>query len=84
MLLIREEIPDDYDAIRKVNQLAFHDNAEAQLVNKLPNDRAAVFSFVAVEDAQIVGHIPFCNLAVKTGIGVCDAVSLAAMDVLLR
>ena len=84
MLSIREENPDDYDAIRKVNQIAFQGNGESQLVDDLRRDGAVVLSLVAVESDEIVGHILFSDLMIETESGVLSAVALAPMAVLPR
>ena len=84
MLLIREEDPGDSDAIRKLNQMAFHGDQEAQLVDRLRNDGAVVVSLVAVEGGNIVGHILFSDLLIETEQAVLHAVSLAPMAVAPR
>lgn len=81
MLLIREDDPGDYDAIRKLNQMAFHGDQEAQLVDNLRNDGAVVASLVALEGGNIVGHILFSDLLIETEHAVIHAVSLAPMAV---
>jgi putative acetyltransferase len=82
MLLIREEGPDDYDAVKELNRTVFGGEAEAQLVDHLRNDGAVILSLVAVENDEIVGHILFSALAIETETGVLQAVSLAPMAVL--
>ena len=84
MLSIREENPGDYNAIRKVNQMAFQGNDEAQLIDDLRRDGAVVLSLVAVESDEIVGHILFSDLMIETESGVLPAVALAPMAVLPR
>ena len=82
MAVIREETPADHDAIRKVSQLAFEGEAEAQLVDRLRSDGAVVVSLVAVEENNIVGHILFSDLLIETEHAVLHAVSLAPMAVI--
>src|SRR5437899_584220 len=82
MPLIREEIPDDYDAIREVNRQAFQGDVEAQLVYRRRTGGAVIASLVAVQDGEIVGHIMFSGLSIETDRGVLHAASLAPMAVL--
>jgi putative acetyltransferase len=82
MLLIREETPEDYSAIREVNRLAFGGDAESILVDRLREDRMVVASLAAVEDGKIAGHILFSELPVETVDRVIAAVALAPMSVL--
>ena len=81
MPVVREEVPEDYEAIRNLNRLAFGGNEEAELVDRLRNTRLVVVSLVAVEGDEIAGHILFSDLPIETNEGVIDAVSLAPMAV---
>lgn len=58
-LAIRPECPADLPAVRNVNERAFGQKAEADLVDTLRNAGKATISFVAVHQGQIVGHILF-------------------------
>jgi putative acetyltransferase len=78
---VREETPQDHEAIREVNRLAFKGEEEAQLVDRLRADGLVVASLVAVEDGQVVGHILFSELAIQTNEGGLRAVALAPMAV---
>jgi predicted N-acetyltransferase YhbS len=60
---IRAEKPEDVEAIRQVNILAFGRESEANLVDRL-RGVASTFSFVAVESEQIVGHIFFSPVTI--------------------
>jgi putative acetyltransferase len=82
MPLIREEVPEDYDAVRRLNRAAFQADDEANLVERLRSDGAAVLSPFALEGDQIVGHIMFSDLTIETQSGLVRAVSLAPMAVL--
>jgi predicted N-acetyltransferase YhbS len=66
MPLIREEIADDYEAVRELNRTAFEGESVAQLVDRLRSDGAVVVSLVAVEENNIVGHILFSDLLIVT------------------
>ena len=78
---VREEIPEDYEAIRNLNRLAFGGDLEAELVDRLRSAGVVVLSLVAVEKDEIVGHILFSALPIETNQGVIEAVSLAPMSV---
>ncbi len=59
MILIREEIPEDIEAIRKINEEAFGQPAEANIVDRLRETCEDLLSLVAVEGEEVVGHILF-------------------------
>lgn len=82
MILIRPEQPDDIAAIRQVNERAFDGPTEADLVDLLRAHGKVTLSLVAVQDAQVVGHILFSPVVIEaTGKSVA-AVGLAPMAVL--
>jgi putative acetyltransferase len=83
MTTIREERPEDFDAVRHVNRLAFGQDAEGRLVDLLRESGGVVVSMVAVDDAtrEVVGHILFSRLQIETAAGYVSAVSLAPMAV---
>ncbi|MBW4512098.1 MAG: N-acetyltransferase [Scytonematopsis contorta HA4267-MV1] len=60
---IRAEKTEDFAAIRQVNVAAFGRVNEADLVDNL-RKASQFFSFVAVEDGQVVGHIFFSPVSV--------------------
>jgi putative acetyltransferase len=61
---IRPERPEDVSGVRIVNELAFGQSAEADIVDKLRGACADVVSLVA-EDRGIVGHILFSPAAIE-------------------
>lgn len=79
---IRAESTDDRDAIRRVNQLAFGGDDEANLVESLRDGGFIMVSLVAEADGEIVGHILFSRVAIITSARVVDALALAPMSVL--
>jgi putative acetyltransferase len=81
-LLIRDEQPRDRERVRKVNEAAFGRSDEADLIDRLRVEGAALLSLVAKVDGQIVGHIQFSRMTVETARGPIAAVSLAPMAVL--
>ena len=58
-MLIRAEKECDRDAVRAVNLSAFESPAEADLVDALRQEAHPIVSLVAVEDAEIAGHVMF-------------------------
>jgi putative acetyltransferase len=56
---IRDEAPADIAEIRTVNLQAFAGPGEAGLVEILRSKKAIIFSFVALCDGNITGHIMF-------------------------
>ncbi len=56
MLTIRPETPEDVDSIRYVNEQAFGQKEEAELIERLRNRAALTLSLVAVQKDEIVGH----------------------------
>ena len=56
---LRSERPEDFDAIDRVNRLAFGQSEEAEIVARLRTSSAFIpqLSIVAEEDGEIVGHI---------------------------
>jgi putative acetyltransferase len=54
---IRDERPNDVAAVRLVNQRAFEQDSEANIVDALRANGAAMLSLVAIVGGEIVGHI---------------------------
>ena len=61
-MIVRSEAPDDVAAIRAVEEVAFGQPAEAQLVDDLRAAGDSVFSLVAVDDGTVVGHALFSRM----------------------
>jgi len=59
MIVVRKEDNNDFEAIHKLNKAAFENGPEAILVDKLRLSCKDFYSFVAVEDNEVVGHILF-------------------------
>ena len=78
---IRRERREDLEAIREVNRLAFGQDAEARLVDRLRADGLLVASLVAVEGHQTIGHILFSELPIETDSAVIRGAALAPMSV---
>jgi putative acetyltransferase len=82
MALISKERPEDLEAIHRVNELAFGQPAEANLVDALRASGKAFISLVAVEGGQVVGHILFSPVSIEPPGEPLLAVGLAPMAVL--
>ena len=80
MIIIRREMPEDDEAVRRVNTLAFEQDDEARLVDAL-RGAAPHISLVALLDGQIVGHIFFSPVEVEGADESFTAMGLAPMAV---
>jgi putative acetyltransferase len=56
---VREELGDDRDAVRRIEEEAFGRADEADIVDALRGDDAWALSLVAVVDGEVVGHLLF-------------------------
>ena len=81
-LLIREEQPDDVEAIRVVNRQAFETHVEADLVDRLRETCAERLSLVALRSDAVVGHILFTPALAQAGERSIKGMGLAPMAVL--
>jgi putative acetyltransferase len=81
LITIRPESPDDAAQVRRVNELAFGQPAEADLVEKLRHACADSLSLVA-EDDVVVGHILFTPVVVESATRPVLGMGLAPMAVL--
>ena len=79
--IIRAEARSDIEAVREVNQLAFGQDAEGRLVDRLRDEGYTRVSLVAEVGGRIVGHILFSDLPITTDGRVIPAVALAPMAV---
>ena len=82
MINIRPEQPEDIPLIHEVNEVAFGQPTEANLVNALRSACQNVVSLVAVSDGQIVGHILFTPVIVSDSAQKVKGMGLAPMAVL--
>ena len=82
MLTIRLETPEDRVSIRHVNQEAFGQNEEAEIVEKLRDRGVLSLSHVAVQDDVVIGHIAFSPVEITTEDSSFEALALAPMAVL--
>ena len=82
MTNIREETPADFQAVRRVNELAFGRPEEAALVEALRTSAEGYVSLVAEVGGQVVGHIFFSPVTVGEEGPPFAALGLAPMAVL--
>jgi putative acetyltransferase len=82
MLIIRPETSKDMAAIRHVNEKAFGQKEEAEIVDKLRSRDVLTISLVAVQGNKIIGHIAFSPVKVESKHSSFDAIALAPMSVL--
>ena len=68
-MTIRDETLADRGAIRSVNQAAFQQPDEGDLVDRLREEGVALGSHVAEHEGQIVGHILFSRMSIETATG---------------
>ncbi|HEY8504278.1 MAG TPA: GNAT family N-acetyltransferase, partial [Gemmataceae bacterium] len=78
----RPETPADREAVRRVNRLAFGRDDEADLVDALRDGGFARVSLVAEVGGEVVGHILFSELPIRTDRGTVPALALAPLAVL--
>jgi putative acetyltransferase len=81
VITIRPESPEDASAVRRLNELAFGQPAEADLVEKLRAACGDALSLVAVAD-EVVGHILFTPVVVEDASTRVLGMGLAPMAVL--
>jgi putative acetyltransferase len=71
----------ELQAIRTVNEAAFGEAEEADLVDRLRSDGSALVSLVAERESAIVGHELFSRMWIDTTPGLVSAVALAPVAV---
>ncbi len=84
MVEIRRKAPEDIAAVSYVNEQAFGWKQEKEMVDKLRQHGKLILSLVAVEEEQIIGHIAFSLVNVKSEDGSFPAITLAPLAVLPR
>jgi len=61
-IIIRNEAPEDYEAVIRLTDLAFGGTDESQAIKTLRNDGDALWSKILLKDGEIIGHIQFYNV----------------------
>lgn len=82
MIIVRAEKTEDHTSVRIVNELAFGQPNEANLVDALRADAHPFISLVAVVDGWVAGHIFFSPVSIESETGAFTAMGLAPMAVL--
>ena len=82
MASIRREKTADIPDIHRVNEAAFKQKTEADIVDALRSRGALTVSLVAVLDGHLVGHIAFSPVTVKSSNADFTAIGLGPMAVL--
>ncbi|MEQ8524730.1 N-acetyltransferase [Gracilimonas sp.] len=59
MIKVLQERPEHIDTISSLTIKAFPSNAEANLIDKLREKLTNFYSFVAIKDGEVIGHILF-------------------------
>lgn len=86
MIKVRKETTDDHDAIRMLTVDAFANsefghNGEAELIDAIRDTSAKQLSLVACSDRDIVGHILFTPVTIRTSQHDVHGMGLAPMSV---
>jgi len=83
-MIIRAETKDDYSLVQTLNEIAFGQPDEAELVSKLRQnpDYLPELSLVAEENNKIIGHILFTPAEIVNGEQHHKSLALAPMSVL--
>jgi putative acetyltransferase len=84
MIIVRAEKKEDLEAIHRINELAFGQPNEANLVDALRANASPFISLVAIVDEQVIGHISFSPVTIESEseTGNFAAIGLAPMAVL--
>jgi len=82
MSLIREERPEDAEAVHAVLVAAFGREAEARLVERLRASGKIIFALVAEEKGRVLGHMVFSRIAIESGGSEVPVLALAPLAVM--
>src|SRR5713226_5937204 len=82
MSLIRDERPENAEAVHAVLVAAFGREAEARLVERLRASGNIVCAMVAEEKGRVLGHVLFSRIAVESGDNEIPMLALAPLAVL--
>jgi len=81
MIKIREEVVEDYKAIREINDNAFGQPEEGRIVDKIRKACDEIISLVAVDGEKVVGHIFFSPADINNAGKIINGIGLAPMAV---
>ena len=82
MVEIRDELPNDYVAIREVHVRASDDDKAANLVELLRKRKKASIALIALIDDHVVGHVMFSPIVVAKAPEDFRGIALAPLAVL--
>ena len=82
MAILRPEKRTDWTLIHEVNERAFGQPGEADLVDALRGTVEPFISLVAEGDGRVVGHILFAPVTIESDDGASQAMALGPMAVL--
>jgi len=80
-MIIREERPEDVEAVRRINDAAFGQPDEGRIVDALRENCRELISLVALDEKEVVGHILFSPTELRGEHGVLVGIGLAPMAV---
>ena len=80
---ITPETEEDFDGITRLHNLAFNQTEEGKIVKRLrkTSDFISDLSLVAKIEKDVVGHVLFYPIKIKTDTGKCNSLALAPMSV---
>ena len=79
---IRSEKPEDIEAVRTLNKLAFHQETEGVIIDKIRSNCNEIFSLIAELDNKVIGHILFSPVMLKSDHSELKGMGLGPMAVL--
>ena len=82
MISVREEKTEDITSIRAINERAFGQPTEANIIDRLRGSCVDIISLVAVDGNKVVGHILFSPVVIESDHGVISGMGLAPMAVM--
>ncbi len=82
MIKIREEQPKDYLTIKEINDIAFGQPQESNIINKLRQNCNTLLSLVAIDNEKIVGHIMFSQVTIELDKVTIYGMGIAPMSVI--
>lgn len=82
MFIVREESPQDVESIYTLNALSFGQEDEARLVNELRVRDELVLSLVGQLESQLIAHLAFSVVFIKSDTANHRVVGLAPMSVM--
>jgi len=81
-MIIRQEKPEDIDDIHALNELAFGQPQEANIIDKLRINCDNLLSLVAIENEKVVEHVLFSPVEIEGQHEIIRGMGLAPMAVL--